>query len=88
MFIKNLIDNMGKVNLFTRPRRFGKTLTLDMSLIPVGELTIVGSRCGPFEPALRLLDEQKVHFPEVELYDLKDYEASFASKAFKAGFRI
>ena len=29
-FIKNLIDNMGKVNLFTRPRRFGKTLTLDM----------------------------------------------------------
>ena len=30
LFIKNLIDNMGKVNLFTRPRRFGKTLTLDM----------------------------------------------------------
>lgn len=24
--IKNLIDNMGSVNLFTRPRRFGKTL--------------------------------------------------------------
>lgn len=30
LFIKELIDNMGKVNLFTRPRRFGKTLTLDM----------------------------------------------------------
>ena len=30
LFIKVLLDNMGKVNLFTRPRRFGKTLTLDM----------------------------------------------------------
>ncbi|MBQ7564880.1 MAG: AAA family ATPase [Lachnospiraceae bacterium] len=30
LFIKELIDNHGEVNLFTRPRRFGKTLTLDM----------------------------------------------------------
>ncbi|MBQ7564236.1 MAG: AAA family ATPase, partial [Lachnospiraceae bacterium] len=30
LFIKDLLDNTGKVNLFTRPRRFGKTLTLDM----------------------------------------------------------
>lgn len=30
LFIKDLIDKKGKVNLFTRPRRFGKTLTLDM----------------------------------------------------------
>ena len=30
LFIKELIDKKGKVNLFTRPRRFGKTLTLDM----------------------------------------------------------
>ncbi|MCR5487414.1 MAG: ATP-binding protein [Lachnospiraceae bacterium] len=29
-FIKELIDKKGEVNLFTRPRRFGKTLTLDM----------------------------------------------------------
>ena len=26
MFIKELLDLKGKVNLFTRPRRFGKTL--------------------------------------------------------------
>ena len=25
-FIKELLDNWGKVNLFTRPRRFGKSL--------------------------------------------------------------
>lgn len=30
MFIKELLDLRGKVNLFTRPRRFGKTLNLSM----------------------------------------------------------
>ncbi len=30
MFIRELLDLKGKVNLFTRPRRFGKTLNLSM----------------------------------------------------------
>ncbi len=30
LFIKELLDMQGKVNLFTRPRRFGKTLNLSM----------------------------------------------------------
>lgn len=30
LFIKDLLDKGGKVNLFTRPRRFGKTLALSM----------------------------------------------------------
>ncbi|MBR4318711.1 MAG: AAA family ATPase, partial [Oscillospiraceae bacterium] len=30
LFLKELIHNIGKVNLFTRPRRFGKTLNLSM----------------------------------------------------------
>lgn len=30
LFIKELLDIKGKVNLFTRPRRFGKTLNLSM----------------------------------------------------------
>jgi hypothetical protein len=30
MFIKELIDNKSSVNLFTRPRRFGKTLNMSM----------------------------------------------------------
>lgn len=29
-FIKTLLENPGKVSLFTRPRRFGKTLTMSM----------------------------------------------------------
>lgn len=28
--IKELLNNRGKVNLFTRPRRFGKTLSMSM----------------------------------------------------------
>ena len=28
--IEQLLDSWGKVNLFTRPRRFGKTLTMSM----------------------------------------------------------
>ena len=28
--IRELLDNWGKVNLFTRPRRFGKTLNMSM----------------------------------------------------------
>lgn len=28
--IRDLLDNLGKVNLFTRPRRFGKTLNMSM----------------------------------------------------------
>ena len=30
LLIKALLDSKGKVNLFTRPRRFGKTLALSM----------------------------------------------------------
>ena len=30
LFIKELLQNWGKVNLFTRPRRFGKTLNMNM----------------------------------------------------------
>ena len=30
LFIKELLQNWGKVNLFTRPSRFGKTLNMSM----------------------------------------------------------
>ena len=63
-------------------------LSLDMSMVAVNEITIVGSRCGPFEPALKLLLEGKVKLPPIELYDLMDFEKAFASKAFKAGFTV
>lgn len=65
----------------------GKT-PVDMSYFAVHEITLRGSRCGPFGPALRLLEKNLVQLPAVEFYDLKDYKKAFAAKAFKAGFQI
>lgn len=39
---------------------YAGALTLDAASIVVDELTLVGSRCGPFAPALRLLAERRV----------------------------
>ena len=61
---------------------------VDMSYFAVNEITITGSRCGPFEPALKLLERGLVRLPEVEWHTLSDFAAAFASTAFKAGFRI
>jgi threonine dehydrogenase-like Zn-dependent dehydrogenase len=35
-------------------------LTVNFSAVVVDEITLVGSRCGPFEPALRLLESREV----------------------------
>ena len=35
-------------------------MTLNLSPVVVDEITIVGSRCGPFAPALRLLEKKEV----------------------------
>src|SRR2546425_835986 len=39
---------------------YAGALTLDAAAVVVNELTLVGSRCGPFAPALRLLAEGRV----------------------------
>lgn len=62
--------------------------SINMNQAVVNELTIVGSRCGPFEPALNLLKKGKVKLPPIETYELKDFEKAFSSPAFKAGFRF
>lgn len=50
---------------------FAGDVSLDLSSLVVDEITLVGSRCGPFKPALRLLEGEwvdpsrliDVHFP-------------------------
>ena len=61
---------------------------LNLSLVPVRELTIVGSRCGPFDKALEGLASGAIKLPEIDLYDLSDYDKAFNSRKFKSGFRI
>jgi threonine dehydrogenase-like Zn-dependent dehydrogenase len=39
---------------------FHGAATVDLTKLVVDEITVVGSRCGPFEPALRLLARQAV----------------------------
>jgi threonine dehydrogenase-like Zn-dependent dehydrogenase len=60
----------------------GKT-SLDISRIVVDEITLVGSRCGPFAPALRLLAERRVDVaPLVRArFPLGDAVAAFAEAA-------
>lgn len=67
---------------------YAQKAALDMSQFVVNEITIVGSRCGPFEPALNLLSRGLVKLPEIEWHSLDAYEQAFSSGAFKAGFRI
>jgi len=52
---------------FLRPRgtlvlksTYAGSLTVDMSRLVVDEITLVGSRCGPFGPALDLLAQRRV----------------------------
>ena len=39
---------------------FAGEISLNLSSLVVDEVTLVGSRCGPFAPALRLLEEKRV----------------------------
>ncbi len=80
-----LVRSMGTIVLKST---YAGGADINLSLIPVRELTVVGSRCGPFDKALCGLASGAIKLPEIDLYDLKDYEKAFASKKFKSGFRI
>lgn len=67
---------------------YAGTANVDMSYFVVNEITIKGSRCGPFEPALRLLKKGLIELPPVEFYELKNWEDAFSSRSFKPGFAI
>ena len=67
---------------------YAGTTDVDMSMVVVNEISIVGSRCGPFEPALKMLKEGKITLPPIELYECCDFEQAFESRAFKAGIRF
>ena len=61
---------------------------IDMSEVVVRELTIAGSRCGPFAPALAMLADKRITLPPVEVFAPAEFEAAFASRAFKVALNF
>ena len=57
--------------------------SLDLSPFVVDEITIVGSRCGPFEPALRALEQKRVSVASLlsATYPLSQGVEAFAQAA-------
>jgi len=62
---------------------YAGAVTLEASTVVVNELTLVGSRCGPFAPALRLLAERRVDVEPLihARYPLRDGLAAFEHAA-------
>jgi len=90
MFIAKLLENWGEVNLFTRPRRFGKTLIMDM----LKEFFEIGCRKDLFEglaisKKTDLCDKYMGQFPVISL-TLKgvaglNYQAACAAMRYAVG---
>ena len=58
-------------------------VSMDTAPVIVNEITLVGSRCGRFEPALRLLKSGRVHVSEMisDVVPLKDAPRAFGAAA-------
>ncbi len=85
LLAKNIVRHQGMIVLKST---YAGEVSINMSDFVVHEITIKGSRCGPFEPALNLLRKRRITLPEIELYSLESFEKAFLSKAFKSGFAI
>jgi threonine dehydrogenase-like Zn-dependent dehydrogenase len=58
---------------------FQGTASLDLTKIVVSEINVIGSRCGPFAPALRLLERGQINVQALvdAVYELGDGLAAF-----------
>ncbi len=88
MFIAELLQNWGKVNLFTRPRRFGKTLNMSMLKC----FFEIGGEKGLFDGLMiarskKLCEEYMGQFPVISI-SLKGVEGSNFEMACAALRRI
>ncbi len=65
-------------------------VSIDTAPVIVNEITLVGSRCGRFEPALRLLKNKKVRVDGMisEVLPLKDAPRAFRAAAKKGVLKV
>lgn len=59
---------------------------VDFNRVVVNELTLHGNRCGPFEPAIKLLAKGLINLPPIKKYRLDDWEQAWNDPAFKVVF--
>lgn len=79
----SLVRSCGKVVLKST---YAGQASLNLSSVVVNEVSVIGSRCGPFAPAVRLLERGLIKLPQIELYSVEDWKKAFDSSAFKVGF--
>ena len=68
----------------------GEALPVNLTAIVVDEITLIGSRCGPFEPAIRLLANQQVDVESMiqARYPLDEGLAAFERAAMKGTLKV
>lgn len=66
------------------------SLTFDAAPLVIDEITVVGSRCGPFQPALKLLQENRipVHQLITEIFSFNQVEAAFQRAAEPGALKV
>jgi threonine dehydrogenase-like Zn-dependent dehydrogenase len=65
-------------------------LAVNLTMVVVDEVSLVGSRCGPFEPAIRLLEQRLVDVESLiqARYPLDDGLAAFERAATKGTLKV
>jgi threonine dehydrogenase-like Zn-dependent dehydrogenase len=68
----------------------GEALPVNLTAIVVDEITLIGSRCGPFEPAIRLLASQQIEVESMiqARYTLDEGVAAFERAAVKGTLKV
>jgi len=68
----------------------GEALPVNLTMIVVDEITLIGSRCGPFEPAIRLLANRQVDVESMiqARYPLDEGLAAFERAAVKGTLKV
>lgn len=78
-YAQKIVKPMGKVVLKST---YNDQALLNPTLWVVKEITLVGSRCGPLDAALRLLEKKLVSVEDLigGVYTLDEYQAAFAEQ--------
>lgn len=84
--IKQALEMVRKKGTIVLKSTYAGEVSLPFSQVAVNEISIVGSRCGPFVPALEALASGKAKFPPITLFEPEEFEQAFANQGFKAGF--